>query len=76
MENRTTVDLTVLRQALKVVPNIAEWKVYEKEEPLPFGGSLTKRGWVCTHCGFFRHKKHGISKFCEDCGCSMKGEVK
>ena len=74
MENRTTIDLTVLRQALKVVPNTVEWKYKETEEILPFGGSLTKRGWVCSNCGFFRRKKFGISKFCEDCGYMMKGE--
>ena len=74
MENRTNVDLSVLRQALGVVPNQAEWMKTEKTEELPFGGSLTVRGWTCSNCGFFRRKKHGISKFCEDCGYMMKGE--
>lgn len=71
----TTIDLSVLKQALGVVPNVAEWKKTEKTEELPFGGSLTIRGWTCTHCGFFRRKKSGMSKFCEDCGYKMEGEV-
>ena len=75
MENRTTIDLSVLRQALGVTPNTAEWKKIERTEVLPFGGSLTVRGWICTNCDFFRRKKHGTSKFCEDCGSFMKGEI-
>ena len=75
MDNRTTVDFSVLRQALGTIPDTAEWKYTETEETLPFGGSLTKRGWICTHCGFFRRKKNGMSKFCEDCGSAMKGEL-
>ena len=74
MENRTTVDFSALRQALGVKSNQAEWIKKEKTEDLQFGGSLTIRGWVCSNCGFFRRKKHGISKFCEDCGSAMKGE--
>ena len=74
MENRTTVDFSTLRQALGIVQNNAEWVKTEKTEDLPFGGSLTIRGWTCSNCGFFRRKKHGISKFCEDCGYMMKGE--
>ena len=72
----TTIDFSVLRQALGTIPNTAFWMKIEKTEELPFGESLTVRGWTCSHCGFFRHKKHGISKFCEDCGYMMKGEVK
>ena len=74
MDSRTTVDLSVLRQVLGTVHNQAEWKYTETEETLPFGGSLTKRGWICSNCGFFRRKKSGMSKFCEDCGYAMKGE--
>lgn len=68
----TTVDLSILRQALGVNLNTAAWKKVEYEEFLTGGGSLTKRGFVCTHCGFFRHKRQGPSKYCEDCGYKME----
>ena len=32
-----------------------------------------KRVWRCTKCGFFRRKKYGLSKFCENCGADMRG---
>ncbi len=67
----TEIDLSVLRQVLKT--RTAEWIYKEFEEPLSGGGSLTKRGFVCSNCGHFRHKRLGTSKFCEDCGCLMKG---
>lgn len=73
--DNATVDLSVLRQVLGTIPNAAEWKQTEIEEVLPFGGSLTKRGWICTHCGFFRRKRNGMSKYCEECGYAMKGEM-
>ena len=73
MNKPTTINLSVLRQALGSIPNSAEWKYMEIEETLPGGGSLTKKGWVCTNCGFFRRKKLGMSNFCECCGYSMKG---
>lgn len=50
-----------------------EWKYLETTENLPYGGRLTKRGWVCSYCGFFRRKKSEMSKFCESCGAEMKG---
>lgn len=73
--DNATIDLSILRQALGAIPNAAEWKQTEIEEVLPFGGSLTKRGWICTHCGFFRRKRNGMSKYCEECGYAMKGEM-
>lgn len=55
-----------------VIPKIstspATWIEVEFERPLPFGGALTERGYRCSNCGFFRHKKKGKSKYCEDCG--------
>lgn len=71
----TTIDFSVLRQALGTVSDSAEWKKTEKTEDLMYGGSLTIRGWTCTHCGFFRRKKSGMSKYCEECGYQMKGEI-
>jgi len=49
MNKPTTIDLSVLRQALGSIPNSAEWKYMETEENLPGGGSLTKEaGYVRT----------------------------
>ena len=67
----TEIDLSILRQVLET--RTAEWIYTEREDPTPFGGSLTKRGFVCSNCGHFRHKRLGKSKYCEDCGCLMKG---
>lgn len=67
----TEIDLSVLRQVLAT--RTAEWIYKEIEEPLFGGGSLTKRGVICSNCGLFRHKRLGKSRFCEDCGCLMKG---
>lgn len=73
--NDTMIDFSVLKQVLETKPNIAQWQYTEKTEELQFGGTLTIRGWTCSHCGFFRRKKRGMSKFCEDCGYKMEGEV-
>lgn len=51
-----------------------EWEYVEISESLGGGGLLLKRGYRCNNCGFFRHKRQGKSKFCEDCGCIMKIE--
>lgn len=71
MTNNVQVDLSVLKQILN--QPVAEWLPVEKTEVLPFGGELTVRGFACSNCGFFRRKRFGMSKFCEDCGSKMKG---
>ena len=50
-----------------------EWVDSNYTEYLNGGGSLLIKGWRCTKCGFFRRKKYGLSKFCEDCGADMRG---
>lgn len=42
----------------------------------PIGGELTVRGFQCANCGFFRRKRFGKSKFCEECGSRMRGDNK
>jgi hypothetical protein len=74
MTNQTTVDLSILKQVL--TPRMGVWNYTEFEEVLPFGGSLLVRGYKCSECGFFRRKRHGMSKFCEDCGARMKEDTK
>lgn len=74
MTNNVQVDLSVLKQILN--QPIAEWLPVEKTEVLPFGGELTVRGFSCSNCGFFRRKRFGKSKFCEECGSRMRGENK
>lgn len=49
----------------------ASWIYCEESRFLAGGGELTVRGFKCSHCGFFRRKKNGKSKFCEDCGFKM-----
>lgn len=66
------VDLTMLKQVLETKPKAATWIYKEYEEVLPFGGSLLKKGYICTHCGFFRRKRLGISAYCEACGYQMQ----
>ena len=67
------LDLSVLKTVLTQTKS--EWVTVEKTEVLPFGGELTVRGFQCANCGFFRRKRFGKSKFCENCGCRMKGET-
>lgn len=74
MTNNVQVDLSVLKQILN--QPVAEWLPVEKTEVLPFGGELTVRGFVCSNCGFFRRKRFGKSKFCEECGSRMRGDNK
>ena len=50
------------------------WEYVELTENLLGGGALTKRGYKCSNCGFFRHRKRGISNYCEECGCQMEVE--
>ena len=49
----------------------AQWIESGNTRNLDGGGVLTVRGFRCSHCGFFRRKKNGMSKFCEDCGFKM-----
>lgn len=74
MTNNVQVDLSVLKQILN--QPVTEWLPVEKTEVLPFGGELTVRGFACSNCGFFRRKRFGKSKFCEECGSRMRGENK
>lgn len=74
MTNNVQVDLSVLKQILN--QPVAEWLPVEKTEVLPFGGELTVRGFACSNCRFFRRKRFGKSKFCEECGSRMRGENK
>ena len=64
---------TDLRAILELISNqkTASWIVCERSRFLDGGGELTVRGVKCSHCGFFRHKRLGKSKFCEDCGFKM-----
>jgi len=73
MNKPTTINLSVLRQALGSIPNTANWEPIEYTENLSGGGELTVRGYKCSSCGFFRRKRHGMSKYCEDCGAKMLG---
>ena len=52
----------------------AEWLATEFDEPLSGGGQLRVRGFKCSACGGFRHKRQGMSKFCEFCGAEMGGK--
>lgn len=70
-ENEVQVDLSVLANILTRTEG--HWVPIEKTEVLPHGGELTIRGFACDRCGFFRRKRFGKSKFCEDCGSIMKG---
>lgn len=71
--NEIQIDLSLLKTALTRTE--AVWVPIEKTEVLPHGGELTIRGFECDRCGFFRRKRFGKSKFCEDCGSIMKGGV-
>ena len=49
------------------------WIETKREKHFPDStGFITIRGFECSKCGFFRHIKHGKSKFCEDCGTRME----
>ena len=69
--NEVNVDLSLLKGLL--AREEGEWLPVEKTEVLPYGGELIIRGFACSKCGFFRRKRFGMSKFCEDCGTRMKG---
>ena len=69
--NEIQIDLSLLKTALTRTE--AVWVPIEKTEILPHGGELTIRRFSCSGCGFFRRKRFGKSKFCEDCGAKMKG---
>lgn len=53
----------------------AYWYYTEFNEPLGYGGTLTKRGYKCSACGGFRSKRQGKSAFCEFCGEDMREET-
>ena len=69
--NNTRVDTTALRQLLGNLTT-GTWIYTEESRYLPGGGELTVRGYKCSNCGYFRRKRHGQSKFCEDCGAVME----
>ncbi len=76
MNNTTTrVNMEALRQLLGNMTT-GHWIYTEEPEQLPGGGELTRRGFKCSECGFFRHKRQGGSKFCEDCGARMQEVTK
>ncbi len=50
-----------------------EWIETEYQRNYEGGANLTFKGWQCSNCGFERHRKRGMSKFCENCGAKMKG---
>ena len=55
---------------------MSEWVPHEYSRKFEGGGSILVRGYKCSACGFFRHKKNGTSPYCENCGANMKGETK
>lgn len=69
--NRTRVDTAGLRQLLGNL-TAGHWIYTEEARQLSGGGELTRRGFKCSECGFFRHKRLGQSKFCEECGAKME----
>ena len=71
MNETVNVDTTALRQIL-VNLSSGHWITTERTTKLVGGGELTCRGFKCSQCGFFRHKRHGRSKFCEECGAKME----
>ena len=49
-----------------------EWIYEEHTKFLDGGGRILCRGYKCSNCGFFRHRKRGMSKYCEECGAKME----
>ena len=55
---------------------MGEWITVEYNKSYEGGAILLFRGFRCSRCGFERHKRHGTSKFCEECGAKMVQEEK
>ena len=50
----------------------AQWVYTEFTKTYDGGGFLQLKGYKCSNCGFFRHKKKGKSNFCEVCGADLR----
>ena len=63
-----------LKEALETVISLAKdtkqglWIYKEITEQLNGGGSLLKRGYVCSNCNYFIRKKNGLQDYCAGCG--------
>ena len=48
------------------------WNYKEKSIKYDNGASILIRGFECSECGNFIHKKGGKKNFCDYCGADMR----
>lgn len=49
-----------------------QWIECEEIRHYEGGAFLTFKGYKCPKCAFFRHRKRGKSRYCEDCGQALE----
>ena len=51
------------------------WNYTELKKEYDNGASILIRGYKCSECGNFIHKKGGKKNFCDYCGADMREEA-
>ena len=51
------------------------WINKEKQFKYDNGASLLIKGYECSECGNFIHRKSGKKNFCDYCGADMREEA-